>query len=143
MRLWPLAILKQLPNRQLLGQHRECCALRGKGWGKKHSTVNYVFKHPYAWLWFYHKAVIKEMCGRGYSFDPKWLAPPYRGKEIGFDNSDFIDLTRENIFDDFINIYPEHDRKYLKECIENLAEKGIKIEMPLSSKNITKQQEQT
>lgn len=32
MRLWPLAILDQLPRQQLLGQHRECCALRGKGW---------------------------------------------------------------------------------------------------------------
>lgn len=35
MRLWHEALISQLPRPQLLGQHRECCALRGNGWGKK------------------------------------------------------------------------------------------------------------
>lgn len=30
MRLWHEALIKKLPRQQLLGQHRECCALRGK-----------------------------------------------------------------------------------------------------------------
>ena len=29
MRLWHEALIPQLPRPQLLGQHRECCALRG------------------------------------------------------------------------------------------------------------------
>lgn len=129
MRLWPLAILDQLPRQQLLGQHRECCALRGMGWGRKHSTVDYVFRHPYAWLVLYHSEVICELCKvRHYSFEPKWLVPSYRGKRIGFDHSDFTKLTRENMCDDPFNIYPEHDEAYLKECIENLRRKGVKIE---------------
>lgn len=130
MRLWPLSILSQLPRQQLLGQHRECCALRGKGWGRKHATVDYVFKHPYAWLVMYHHRVMEELCKvRHYSFEPKWLVPSYRGKILGFDtDNEFIKLTRENMVDDFINIYPEHDEKYLKECIENLARKGIRID---------------
>ncbi len=41
MRLWHEALISQLPRPQLLGQHRECCALRGNGWGKKHATVDY------------------------------------------------------------------------------------------------------
>lgn len=45
MRLWHESLIPYLPRQQLLGQHRECCALRGKGWGKKHKTVNYVFEH--------------------------------------------------------------------------------------------------
>ena len=45
MRLWHQKLIKHLPRQQLLGQHRECCALRGKGWGKKHSVVDYVFTY--------------------------------------------------------------------------------------------------
>ena len=30
MRLWHQALISKLPRQQLLGQHRECCALRGK-----------------------------------------------------------------------------------------------------------------
>ena len=43
MRLWHEKLISKLPRQQLLGQHRECCALRGNGWGKKHATVDYVF----------------------------------------------------------------------------------------------------
>ena len=45
MRLWHEQIIHLLPKNQLLGQHRECCALRGNGWNKKHKTVDYVFKY--------------------------------------------------------------------------------------------------
>lgn len=31
MRLWHQDIIELLPRQQLLGQHRECCALRGNG----------------------------------------------------------------------------------------------------------------
>ena len=33
MRLWHEVLLPLLPRQQLLDQHRECCALRGRGWG--------------------------------------------------------------------------------------------------------------
>ena len=42
MRLWHEGLLFHLPRAQLLGQHRECCALRGLSWGKKHAVVDYV-----------------------------------------------------------------------------------------------------
>ena len=61
MRLWHEALIPYLPNQQLLGQHRECCALRGKGWGRKHSTVDYVFTHPIEWLFIYHLKVMERM----------------------------------------------------------------------------------
>ena len=47
MRLWHETLIPLLPRQQLLGQHREVAALRGKGWGKKHATVDYVFTHSY------------------------------------------------------------------------------------------------
>ena len=60
IRLWHEKLLPLLPSAQLNGQHRECCALRGLGWGKKHSTVNYVFNYNRSKLYQYHMIVIAE-----------------------------------------------------------------------------------
>lgn len=125
MRLWPLAILRQLPRQQLLGQHRECCALRGKGWGKKHATVDYVFNYPHYWLYTYHYYVLNEMRLRGYSFDIDWLNELYRGRTLGFDESLRIEPHKTIQVD---SIYPEHNGMYLNECIANLARKGVIID---------------
>ena len=130
MRLWHELLLPYLPRQQLLGQHRECCALRGKGWGKPHSTVNYVFDHPYEWLVLYHYEIIKEMDKRGYNVDVKWLNPDYRGKELGFKQCNSIKLqVRSRNRGPYESIYPEHNAKYLQECLENLKSKSINIEM--------------
>ena len=61
MRLWHQNLIKYLPKNQLLGQHRELCALRGMGFGRKHSTVDYVFTYPYYYLFKFHMIVIDEM----------------------------------------------------------------------------------
>ena len=130
MRLWPLAILDQLPRKQLLGQHRECCALRGKGWGRKHATVDYVFSHPYFYLFAYHKRVLDEMIRRGYSFAIEWGCSDYRGQKLGDEHSAFTSWNHKTIeyLKRFEPVYPEHDEKYLDECIANLAAKGVKID---------------
>ena len=133
MRLWPLEIIDQLPRQQLLGQHRECCALRGKGWGRKHATVDYVFKHPYYWLCLYHAEIMLEMKRRGYNYDDRWRAYCYRGKKIGYDYSKFTWMLGElpdGMRPEGVGscpIYPEHGTKYLQECLRNLAMKGIII----------------
>ena len=124
MRLWPLSILPQLPRQQLLGQHRECCALRGKGWGRKHTTVDYVFREPYYFLWRYHNEIMKEMERRGYKVSAEWLNPYYRGKNIGVDYSVSVIARPVCAF----SIYPEHNAAYLEECIANLARKGVVID---------------
>lgn len=72
MRLWHEQLIPDLPRPQLLGQHRECCALRGLGWKKKHATVDYVFTHSPYKLYQYHMLVIEEMQRRGYKNDPLW-----------------------------------------------------------------------
>ena len=59
MRLWHEALIPQLPRPQLLGQHRECCALRGNGWGRKHATVDYVFTHSPYRLYAYHRLIME------------------------------------------------------------------------------------
>lgn len=130
MRLWPIAIIDQLPRQQLLGQHRECCALRGKGWGRKHSTVDYVFKHPYIYLFAYHKKVMYEMLNRGYKLSIEWGCCDYRGRTIGDDHSTFTSWNHKTIecLRNCEAVYIEHDEKYLDECISNLASKGVKID---------------
>lgn len=141
MRLWPLSILSQLPRQQLLGQHRECCALRGKGWGRKHATVDYVFRHPYWWLCLYHYEIMREMRRRGYKHAEDWWCYRYRGKQIGLDYSPFTSVGYEMPVGKSSGrfgskpIYPEHDEQYLRDCIANLARKGVKITYPNKEKS--------
>lgn len=128
MRLWHEALLPVLPNHQLLGQHRECCALRGKGWGRNHSTVNYVFQHPLEWLWAYHVKVMNVMTSRGYSHDPLWDPPRYRGKKLGRMDGPLIHYDGAVVCLRYhFPVYQEHDDDYLRECLDNLKRKGIEI----------------
>ncbi|OKL35491.1 TIGR02328 family protein [Domibacillus mangrovi] len=128
MRLWHEELISKLPRQQLLGQHRECAALRGNGWGKPHATVDYVFKYSYKRLFHYHYLIMLEMQKRGYKVSEEWLNPNYRGKKCEMMSEDlkfnFV-LAEKNK----INIYPEHDDNYLQECLENLKEKGIIIKI--------------
>jgi uncharacterized protein (TIGR02328 family) len=80
MRLWHEYLIPYLDNKRLIGQHRECCALRGNGWNKKHSVVNYVFDHHVALLIQYHVLVMDECYERGFKIDNKWFDLNYRGK---------------------------------------------------------------
>ena len=106
MRLWHQKLIPLLPRQQLLGQHRECCAMRGKFWGRKHSVVDYVWGYPKENLLQYHRLVMDEMHKRGYKVGPKWLVS-YK-HVIGM-------------------VYKEHNADYLIECIDNLESKGVSL----------------
>jgi len=101
--------------------------------------VDYVFTHPYYWLFIYHQHILAEMQFRGYHFDYSWTERTYRGKSIGNDTSRLTDIEDSKWREGFIQgrvslpdyvIYPEHDETYLAECIENLARKGVHINLP-------------
>jgi uncharacterized protein (TIGR02328 family) len=121
MRLWHVDLLPKLPYNQLIGQHRECCALRGLGWNKPHSIVNYVFNYSPHKLYQYHLKVITELKKRkpGINIDPLWLdRMDYRGKRCQPWKLPFkLDFTN----------YPEHNNDYYLECVQNLRNKGILI----------------
>ena len=131
MRLWHQSLIPYLDRQRLLGQHRECCALRGKGWGKPHTTVNYVFDHSYNDLYFYHSVVMSEMYKRKYyELDSQWFNVNYRGKNLTKDiNNDYMSLYEyaSQISSNDI-IYPEHNYEYLVECIDNLRDKGAPVD---------------
>ena len=122
MRLWHEKIIPLLPKNQLLGQHRECCALRGNGWKKKHKTVDYVFSYSPYLLFRYPLLVMEEMEKRGYNVSEEWKDKNYRGKIA----EKYMNLEEEVIEDP---IYKEHNNKYLDECIENLRNKGIQLKL--------------
>lgn len=121
MRLWHELLLPHLPRQQLLGQHRECCALRGAGWGRKHSVVNYVFTHSPSYLVAYHYQVMDEMERRGYHPDKVWRDPAWRGNKLGKCDGWASLIAIDGL------IYKEHNDEYLKECLDNLKGKGIEI----------------
>lgn len=132
MRLWHQSLIPQLPRQQLLGAHRECCALRGAGWGRPHSTVNYVFKYDPAFLVAYHYLVMEEMRKRGYNPDPIWMNVNWRGKTLGEQKSWVNGATVTDLLMVVIgggaNLFLEHNDEYLQECLDNLKSKGIIIE---------------
>lgn len=126
MRLWHQTLISKLPRQQLTGQHRECCALRGNGWNKKHSTVDYVFNYEPNRLYFYHMEIMREMIRRkpDSKIDRNWFDDRYRGKNCEYwVYAPFV----HNYSLDCDIIYPEHNEEYLQECIENLKNKGIEI----------------
>lgn len=120
MRLWHQDLISKLPRQQLLGQHRECCALRGNGWGRKHATVNYVFEYSPYLLFAYHVLIMEEMKNRGYNVSREWLDKNYRGKSC----EKYTNLQEQTIG---YPVYKEHNEDYYIECIENLRNKQRSI----------------
>ena len=125
MRLWHQRLIHYLPDRQLLGQHRECCALRGGGWGRKHSTVDYVFRYEPARLYAYHLLVMDEMMKRDFNPGGPWYNRLYRGQRLKMftlvEAGGFVQGEPDGI------VYPEHDEAYLVECLDNLMAKGAEL----------------
>ena len=121
MRLWHIKLISKIDNQRLLGQHRECAALRGQGWGKKHSIVNYVFNYSYMLLYYYHKIVMYEMTCRGFHPNTNWYNVTYRGKKLGFVST--FDLPNWNINNE--QFYLEHNDCYLNECKQLLLDKNF------------------
>ena len=70
-----------------------------------------------------------EMERRGYKPDKIWRSPNWRGKVLGecanWCDTDIVKMWYECKQ----NIYEEHDGFYLEECLDNLADKGVKIDM--------------
>ena len=128
MRLWHQSLIPYLDRQRLLGQHRECAALRGKGWGKKHAIVDYVFTHYHFQLVAYHYLIMNEMKRRGYHPDEAWYNCNWRGSMLGEEKDWTSQESVDIVYKDAVNgkmIYPEHNAEYLRECIDNLKSKGV------------------
>ena len=80
--------------------------LRGKGWQRKHATVNYVFDYSPYRLFKYHELIMQEMTKRGYRVSPEWLDKEYRASRC----QPMISLKRRS----YQHHYPEHDTTYYR-----------------------------
>ena len=139
MRLWHQSLIPYLDRQRLLGQHRECAALRGKGWGKKHATVDYVFTHYHMQLVAYHYLVMEEMKNRGYNPDKVWYNPNWRGSVLGEEKHWACQEAVDVVYKDAKNgkmIYPEHNDAYLAECIALLKEKDAPIDWSVVERDL-------
>lgn len=129
MRLWHQDLLSKLPSKkdykgctnQLGGQHTEIRMILGsisKHGQVNHATVNYVNKYSIDRLYAYGLLVIDEMLTRGFKVNPD-IIKQYQTTEA---LSLYLHAKHNNEI-----IYPEHDRNYMQECIQNLNNKGIAI----------------
>lgn len=141
MRLWHQALIPYLDSQHLLGQHRECCALRGLGWKRKHATVDYVFKYSKIPLICYHQLVIQEMEKRGYNVDSRWKSSAYNGKRVGWNYIHF--MNNEYIVHKFLyehvphhNAFLEHNNEYLIECIDLLKQRNAQMDFDKIEKDL-------
>ena len=94
--------------------------------------MDYVFKHDLAHLYAYHLLVLDEMHKRfrNVNIDVNWYGRTYRGKSLP--KSSLLDVGIYVHHCDEL-IYPEHDDKYLKECLLNLHSKNAEL---INGKNI-------
>lgn len=125
MRLWHEDLLDKLPKQWISGQHRECCALRGNGWGNKQSTVDYLFDHDIERLVAYHLRVMQIAEEHGINVDPIWKKVNYRGKSVGFVKGISVEKVKDVIREKIKTgvFYPEHAEGYLEVCLDNLYDK--------------------
>lgn len=115
MRLWHKDLIPVLPNKQLLGQWRECCciarniAINGT---PNHLLVNKVMQYPYYEFCAYTSMVAAELAKRGYNIDFTRFA------KYGYDAPE-ANATYElgHIFAGW------HNDRYLLQCVINLQEK--------------------
>lgn len=124
MRLWHKDLIPVLPDKQLLGQWRECCAI-AKNIAEKgspnHILVNKIMDYPLYHFYNYGVIVACEIDRRGFKCDfynkfSHYFTFPYETKRI----------DKSLIFANW------HNDRYMTQCYMNLQEKydcgGIKAE---------------
>ena len=109
MRLWHYKLIPILPNKMLVSQWRECIAIK-RQWEKgtlKHRLVSYVIDYDKIYFLRYVDLVLEEMKNRNikYNFD--------------LYNEIYSFCVSTNLSND----YPEHNHRYLMQCLYNLQEK--------------------
>lgn len=123
MRLWHKDLIPALPDKQLLGQWRECCAIASNIANKgtpNHILVNKIMNYSLDHLYNYGVLVVCEMDKRGFKCD--------------FDKFKYYFIyPLETGTIDYNDIFKDwHNHRYLIQCIYNLQEKydcdGIKDE---------------
>ena len=121
MRLWHKDLIPYLPNKQLLSQWRECCAIVAsiaKKGTPNHILVNKVLTYSSRFLINYSHMVIREIENRRFKINKK-----------SYDNfcKNFIKVSRywgtpyKDLGEELYHGW--HNDRYLRQCLFNLQEK--------------------
>ena len=117
MRLWHIDLIPILPDRQLLSQWRECCAIAkniADDGNPNHLLVNKVLEYPVDHLYSYALLVIEEMMNRGFHLkNNSYENFIHNLDKFGF----YTKVPIDYIFGNW------HNMRYFIQCFYNLQEK--------------------
>lgn len=116
MRLWHKDLIDILPQKQLIAQWRECCAIARNiavDGTPNHLLVNKILDYPIEHFWAYSMLVANEMIRRGYSCNLSAFTQWASKKDI----PEYLEVSKDDLFHDW------HTKKYLWQCYSNLEEK--------------------
>ena len=120
MRLWHKDLIPYLPDKQLISQWRECCAIAGniaKFGSPHHLLVNKIMNYPIDHFYSYTFLVMNEMDCRGFAINPK----SFQNFEIRMIN--ILGRPPESMVPKPYIFAGWHTYKYFLQCYYNLAEK--------------------
>ena len=126
MRLWHKDLIPVLPQKQLLSQWRECCAIASSIANKgtpNHLLVNKVLNYPIIHFICYSDLVLDEMKNRKIKISEKCysnFAINCNKGSVYFPalfNKDILIKNTEDIYSDWMN------NRYFFQCYKNLEEK--------------------
>lgn len=118
MRLWDYRLLKVLPDKMIVSQWRECIAIK-RQWEKgtlKHRLVSYVKDHNKEYFMWYLAHLDVALTMRRIKHQDKYY-------------NEILDFCEEDIDEETPyqeKPYPEHNDRYLKQCLYNLEEKATR-----------------
>lgn len=116
MRLWDYRLLEVLPDEMLISEWRECIAIK-RQWEKetlKHRLVSYVMNYDRRYFMCYVNQVTSELMERNISYSIK----------LYLELKEFCNTNNNHWLLNYN--YPEHNDRYLRECVYNLEEKAIR-----------------
>jgi len=119
MRLWHKQLIPALPDNQLIGQWRECCAIAANinKLGKpNHILVNKIMNYKLSHFYLYCMLIADEMYVRDFK-----ISQAAKEKILAITDQDIRMGTEFVSFDELFASW--HDDRYLRQCYYNLQEK--------------------
>lgn len=120
MRLWHYELIRALPDKQLLSQWRELCAIASRinkiGY-PNHALVNKLIFYSYKEFLDYSERVVEEMYHRKFKINMRVYDTLYQNI---LNNRDKFHAVRESICGQYKGW---HTKRYYWQCYRNLQEK--------------------
>lgn len=120
MRLWHKDLIPVLPDKQLVSQWRECCAIAGNisrlGF-PNHILVNRIMDYKLSHFYKYCELVVGEMHNRGYKITDSATDKIFSIADYNIRVEADVIVTKDDLFRGW------HNNRYLMQCYYNLQEK--------------------